>query len=1106
MLCLVLLSASTVFATDDVADDTIAVNDEITIDETLTIEEDISTVSADESDVSSNVVTKDTFSNYFDENGTLLSTVTSEELTFKGDISDVGVDKIVFNRTIKIIGDDAVISNVVVDIQADDVIISGLTINQNNGTAAIAISNASNVKIEDTTINFNAIANYNGFAIDADLADNLNLINNAVNYLGATTGWEINNGIRVTNSNNVVIKGNKFNLTLVSSAVGWAEVPAGSNNWVSSAISEGIVIDACNNVEFEDNILNANYNDVVGGYDTLYIISVKNSDSVLISANDINALGHTYIYAIQISGKDFNITENNIAVESDNYYANGIDVEGPANGLIDNNVIYVKGNVSAYAIYSGMNNQDVSTVISNNVISGDAYNVFGLSLGDVKSIVENNKLNLNGNYTTGIASHVQNITITGNDIILTSSEEGNESIWESFGIETAGIKVTYGEASINKNNISSSGTGINVTGDKITLSENTVDVSANFDKDAYAIYANEVADLSIDDNIVKYVGNTNLNGINNGMLVFNSSNACINNNKFYLTLVSAYVDWVEEPAGSWNYVPYPVSEGVVVESSNGVVFNNNTIDSTFNNVVGYYDTIYAVHFKNSDDVLIENNTINAVGSYYIYGIQISGNNFKIVNNVIKAISDVYYANGIDIEGPATGVVDNNEISANGLQLAYPIYSGMNGKEVSVNYTNNKLSGEAYFVLGMSLGDVENNIVNNTISLTGNYTTGIASNAQKINITDNIILAQGNNIGNESIWDSFGVETTGIKIINAESIIKNNTVKTTGDYAINLNNNNATVEDNYLASKKGAGNSAVTGASNAAISGSSPELKTIISAPTLYTEYVDGTVFPVVLKDENGDPVVNATIFAVVDGVTYNVTTDDEGYAAFVLDLNAGVYNITLSYDGNETYGPKSYTGLIVVDVSATEIVAPASKSVFLTAVKSGSYVTLTLKDMNDNGLGDKKVSITFNGKTKTYTTSELGVIKFKLSATKVGTYTLKMKFAGDENFVGSDATTKVKITKQATKVTAKAKTFKAKTKTKKYTIVLKDSKKKAIKKVKVTIKVGKKTFKATTNAKGKAVFKITKLTKKGKYTAKVKFAGNKYYKAVTKSVKITVKK
>ena len=52
---------------------------------------------------------------------------------------------------------------------------------------------------------------------------------------------------------------------------------------------------------------------------------------------------------------------------------------------------------------------------------------------------------------------------------------------------------------------------------------------------------------------------------------------------------------------------------------------------------------------------------------------------------------------------------------------------------------------------------------------------------------------------------------------------------------------------------------------------------------------------------------------------------------------------------------------------------------------------------------------------------------------------------------------------------------------------------------------GKKTFKAKTNAKGKATFKIKKLTKKGKYSAVIKFKGNKAYKASSKKVKITLK-
>ena len=88
------------------------------------------------------------------------------------------------------------------------------------------------------------------------------------------------------------------------------------------------------------------------------------------------------------------------------------------------------------------------------------------------------------------------------------------------------------------------------------------------------------------------------------------------------------------------------------------------------------------------------------------------------------------------------------------------------------------------------------------------------------------------------------------------------------------------------------------------------------------------------------------------------------------------------------------------------------------------------------------------------------------------------------------------------KLTASNKTYKAKTKTKKYTVTLKIDGKVA-KSKKLTLKVSGKTYTAKTNAKGKAIFKITKLTKKGTYKATVKYTGNP--KNVSKTVKIVIK-
>lgn len=50
-----------------------------------------------------------------------------------------------------------------------------------------------------------------------------------------------------------------------------------------------------------------------------------------------------------------------------------------------------------------------------------------------------------------------------------------------------------------------------------------------------------------------------------------------------------------------------------------------------------------------------------------------------------------------------------------------------------------------------------------------------------------------------------------------------------------------------------------------------------------------------------------------------------------------------------------------------------------------------------------------------------------------------------------------------------------------------------------------KTYSGKTNSNGKVTLNLKKLTKKGKFNAVIKFAGDYYYKASSKTVKIIVK-
>ena len=1005
MLSVVILSASAAFAADDVAGDVIAIDDEITIDEPLAVEE-TPAVSANESAV----VTKDTFSNYFDGNGTLNANVTDEELTFNGEFADVGVNTIVIDRPIILSGENATLKNIAIDVKASNVTVSGFTIVQNNGTHAISVSNASYVTIVSTNIDYTAAANSNGYAINAELADNLNLINNAITYVGATTGWEINNGVRVASSNNAAIKDNKFKLTLVSAAVGWAEVPAGSGNWVSSPISEGIVIDSSKNVAFQSNNVTVDYNNVTGAYDTIYAVVFKNSDYAVIAANDIDAKGHTYIYGIQMNGNNFTILENTIKSESDNYYANGIDIEGPATGVVTDNKITAKGVVSAYPIYSGMNSQNVSAEYINNDLTGEAYMVIGMSLGDVESYVANNTVVTRGNYTTGIATYVKNLIAENNNITLWSTQVGNESIWESFGVDPAGIKVFTGNATVTTNTIFGDGKGVFVKNANANINNNDIKVASDLNNDAYAVYAENVTDLIISGNKITFGGFTNGTAINNGIYTAKSDAAIIQGNEFDLSLVSAAVPWAEVPAGSGNWVSSPISEGIVVADSKDVSFKDNRVNVTYNSVVGAYDTIYAVVFKNSDNAVISENDIVANGHTYIYGIQMNGNNFTISENNITAESDNYYANGIDIEGPAAGVVSNNGILAKGVMLSYPIYSGMNGQNVSVTYTDNDLAGEAYLVLGMSLGDVESTIEGNMIDIKGNYTTGIASVVEKLTVKGNSIYANGTNVGNETIWESFGVETVGIKIAKGTADISSNVVKTTGDYSVKLGNTTSSVVANQLVAQNLSGDASVNFTGNATVKDNYA-----VSSKFVYDESAvifikvakKGTNYEAILQDENGNVLANKTVAMTLDGKEQNVTTDKNGVIKVpIKGKKATTHVLTLIFAGDSTYGPTEAAANITVDKEPTKLSAK-KKTTFKAKTKT-KKLKVKLVDSNKKAIKKAKVTIKVKGKTYKAKTNKKGKAVFKITKlTKKGTHKAKIKYSGSKYYKAAKKTVKI---------------------------------------------------------------------------------------------------
>ena len=279
---------------------------------------------------------------------------------------------------------------------------------------------------------------------------------------------------------------------------------------------------------------------------------------------------------------------------------------------------------------------------------------------------------------------------------------------------------------------------------------------------------------------------------------------------------------------------------------------------------------------------------------------------------------------------------------------------------------------------------------------------------------------------------------------------------------------------------------------------------IIVEKTLFTEdlvvsYEDASTFNIFCLDENGTALPKAATDIRIDGVLKTIYTDDEGFCKFdISKLGIGNHTIT-SFNGRTN---EIVTNVItIVNITKTELKVNPVTTTY--NINKNLVITLTSSKGILEGVA---VNVKVGSISKTIKTNSKGQVSVDISSlVPKNSYTATITFNGNSRYYKSTATAKVTVKKATPKLTAKAKTFKRSDRTKKYTIILKTNKNKVMKNTQVKITVNKKTYSAKTNSKGQATFKLTKLTKTGKYTAVVKYGGNKYYTAKTVKPKIVVK-
>lgn len=260
--------------------------------------------------------------------------------------------------------------------------------------------------------------------------------------------------------------------------------------------------------------------------------------------------------------------------------------------------------------------------------------------------------------------------------------------------------------------------------------------------------------------------------------------------------------------------------------------------------------------------------------------------------------------------------------------------------------------------------------------------------------------------------------------------------------------------------------------------------------------------PIVLK-LSADSLFCGDVVVKIAGVDYEISiVNGSGFKTITPTLGPGTYNAVINFLGNDKFVAQNVTSndFKVVEKASTVILS----STVTTVYNGGKYLVATLKDSAGNPIKGAKLTIKLSsGKSFTANTDKNGRAKVTTNGMVPKTYTASVNFAGNAKYDASSKKVKLTVKKASTKLTASSKAFRVKA-TKKLTATLKDSKNKIIKGKYITFKFNGKNYKVKTNSKGIAS-KLFKVTKIGTYRVNIKFAGDKCYKASSKTVNLVVK-
>lgn len=809
-------------------------------------------------------------------------------------------------------------------------------------------------------------------------------------------------------------------------------------------------------------------------------IWLQNCADTIVENNTIKNQGITGIFSFQ---SPRSIIRNNTVINAKNH---GIDVRhglGPAAKILNNTVIGSKEGI--YLLHSAKHTVTGNTIINCTISAITCCGASNVNIKNNKFYYSRIGVLLGGGAPVGGAyTGYNNITIGENEWKIDELP-----FPPSFQYYVAEAKADYASMS------SMMGTHTDNSISDITYTEFTgIDVPETIVIDYDTILNKTGKTVEITKDMTNSQIQDKINSMSDGDTLIFEKNAVFENISIYIDKNIKIIGNNATLISHENIAPTNIPEKIL----------NKTTEGGYS--IGYYAVIYVVN--NTGTVISDLNIKCRYPGYDFTTIESSPQEY-ITSGIYGEVSKKLTITGCSIDGASWGI----------------FLGGKDGKGChNAIITNNKISNQ-YTTGILNFGGKESIIANNTVTNAYNHGIDVRfKSGTGVTIFNNTISGSKEGI---YLLHSEGHKVYGNTILNSKissitcygsgnEYIFNNILKGSriaiilggGYYNVTIGENSFTPDTlpfpptfaQYLVKSE---NKYYAKNGTASIGTYSDSKAVNLTANDVTVGYKKGT-FEITLKDSEGNPIANKPGTITINGVSTPIKTNNQGIASINLALTTGTYEATVHTisDYYNKAGNTVATITVKDDRTATAITA-SGKTVYLQAIQKGTTLQVTLK-ANGAALAGKAIIVNFNNNKYTATTKSNGVATVTLKATSTGSKSAKITFAGDDTYKPASKTVTVKVTKEATKITAKKKTFKVKAKNKKYTLTLKSKSGSKLSGVKVSLKVKGTTYTATVK-KGKATFNLKKLTKKGKYTAKITFKGSKYYLSSTAKPKISVK-